>query len=449
MAIDAQTLMGEGRYQAAIEKLNAALALSELSAYETSALHQMRAVCFYETDQNKAAILDFEKSLNAGGLTTNDHSQVNLALAQLLIAEGQSRRGAMMLEGWIKAGGKPSSAHLQLIIQAWNETGKHDRALPWAQRWFDDANPKDRKHFDLLNHLYFKLSRPGDQAAIVKQMIERWPDDKQLWEQWISLLSMVDRIQDAFEVRMQMYRRGMIEEEPELLKLAQYHSYYDIPYWGAKLLETEMNAGRVQPSQANLETLSNYWRQAREYERAIPVLEKAIEGSSDSRLHAALGEAYYNRGACDKAQSAFSRAMDFGYDPGKSRMLVATCIYEKSQAEERPSCAATTRSDREASAKFQLQTKALSAFDNVPASSPQRRKADKWISFIRAEQKTLEDRCVFIQEQEWLRCAQEIHRAYENYFTTGTLDISEACIPYKQRYDQEHRQGREIINLEN
>ena len=37
-------------------------------------------------------------------------------------------------------------------------------------------------------------------------------------------------------------------------------------------LIAEMNAGRVSRSNENLETLANMWRQAREFERAIPVL---------------------------------------------------------------------------------------------------------------------------------------------------------------------------------
>ena len=212
------------------------------------------------------------------------------------------------------------------------------RALPWALQWMDGAAEKQRKHFDLVVYIYFKLDRPVEQIDIVKQMIEIWPDDRSLWQQWISLLVQTGRDDDAFEVNLLMYKNGMIAPENEILKLAQYHSFYGMPYWGAKLLEAEMKSGRVAETQANLEVLSDYWRQAREYERAIPVLEKAVAGTSDKRLHAALGEAYYNRGDCTRAKSAFDGAMALGYDAGKSWMLIATCEYEKSQAQPRLEC---------------------------------------------------------------------------------------------------------------
>jgi len=63
------------------------------------------------------------------------------------------------------------------------------RALPWAERWFQDANPKTRRHYDLMNFLYHSLSMREQQVEIMGQMVKRWPDDKALWSAWETMLA--------------------------------------------------------------------------------------------------------------------------------------------------------------------------------------------------------------------------------------------------------------------
>ena len=125
------------------------------------------------------------------------------------------------------------------------------------------------------------------------------------------------------------------------MKIVQYYSFYDMPYHAAEILEREMNAGRITSSADKLVQLSDLFRQAREYRRAIPILERAAAQSGKAKLYADLGEALYNEGDCAKAEDAFTQAINKGYDRGKSWMLIATCRYEDAQKEDRAVCANT------------------------------------------------------------------------------------------------------------
>ena len=156
----------------------------------------------------------------------------------------------------------------------------------------------------------------GRQADIVKEMINRWPEDKSLWDAWASMLANGGREQEAFEVNKMLYLGGALTSEPDLLKVIQYYSFYDMPFQAAQILEREMNANRIQRSPERLKQLSGLFRQAREYERAIPVLEAAATQSGDAKLYADLGEALYNEGECQKSESAFTEAINRGYDAG-------------------------------------------------------------------------------------------------------------------------------------
>jgi tetratricopeptide (TPR) repeat protein len=433
---EALQFMNSNQYSAALSKLNEAAALPELNAYEKSTIYQMQGAAHYETNNYSGAISSFENSINAGGLLPNEADNLRVNVAQLLIANGQYSRGAQMLENWNNRGGQLKGSHIEMLTQAWVQAENYGKALPWAEKWFRAASPKERKHFDLLNFLYNNLGMPGRQADIVKDMINRWPNDKQLWDNWASLLANGGREDDAFEVNKMLYLGGVINSEQDLLKVVQYYSFYDMPYQAAQILEKEMNAGRIAKSADKLVQLSDLFRQAREYKRAIPVIRQAANQSGQAKLYADLGEALYNEGDCAEAENAFNTAVSKGYDAGKSYMLIATCRYEDAQKEERAVCATSTVESRKNSVKNQKREKAIEAFNRVPGSSREYRNAQKWTSFIRAEAKAVEDRCAFEIKVEEELCFLKIGQAYDaQVFTGGQLEIDDECMKFKSKFD--------------
>ena len=425
-------------------KLNEALAIPELNAYEKSTIYQMQGAVYYELNNYQQAISGFENAINAGGLLPNEQDNLRVNIAQLLIGNGQYARGAQMLEDWNRRGGQLKPNHIDMLVQAWVQAENYNKALPWAERWFAAASPKERKHFDLLNFLYNNLKMPGKQADIVKEMIAKWPDDKQLWDNWASLLANGGREQDAFEVNKMLYLGGALSSEQDLLKVVQYYSFYDMPFQAAKILEREMNAGRIQSSADKLVQLSDLFRQSRDYERAIPILDKAAKQSGKAKLYADLGEALYNGGQCNKAETAFKEAINRGYDAGKSWMLIATCRYEDAQREERAVCSETTAAQRKASVKNQKRQNAIDAFNQVPNSSREARNSKKWVSFIAAEAKAVEDRCAFEESVAEELCFIKIRQAYDAQVFTNSFDLDEECNEFKNKFDGLYRQKIEI-----
>jgi tetratricopeptide (TPR) repeat protein len=330
--------------------------------------------------------------------------------------------------------------HVEMLWQAWSQANQYSRALPWAERWFNAANPKERKHFDTLNYMYNNLNMPGKQADIVKQMINRWPEDKNLWDAWASMLANGGREQEAFEVAKMLYLGGAYSSGSELERVVQYYSFYEMPFQAAQILEREMNAGRIQKSSEKLVQLSNLFRQAREYKRAIPILEQAAASSNRAKLYADLGEALYNDGQCDKAESAFRKAIDRGFDQGKAWMLIANCRYDSASATPRLKCD-MTEAQIEGSPRNQGWNKAIAAFDNVPGSSRERSNAAKWVSFIRNEKKGFQDRCEFQASVVVETCYLEIGLAYDNEFLVGEFVLDDPnCMQYKAEYDRLYRQ---------
>ncbi|NNC37784.1 MAG: hypothetical protein HKO02_10035 [Hyphomonadaceae bacterium] len=186
IVLEGQRLQSEDKYEAAVNKLSEALSLDGLSPYERSIIYQMQGSCFYELNQYALSIDAFEKALVANGLNDRQSRALEFNIAQLLIANEQFEKGALLIEKWHRDGGVFKKGHLEMLWQAWAQAGKYNRALPWAERWFDGAGTKSRKHFNTLNFLYNTLDMRQKQIGIIEQMIEQWPEDKTLKDALVS-----------------------------------------------------------------------------------------------------------------------------------------------------------------------------------------------------------------------------------------------------------------------
>ena len=441
---EAAELLRANSHAEGLAKLDQALAISDITAFEKSSIEQMRGAALYQLDRHRDSITAFETAINAGGLSAAEVQSLNLQIAQIKIGLEDFIGGATMLEAYARQGGDLSPKHIEILIQAWIKAERYEKSLPWAKQLFDSAQPKERRHYDLMNFHYHQLKQTTQQADIVMQMIQNWPDDKSLWENWASLEAASGDDSAAFEVKKLMYEQGLISTETEISQLVQYHGYYEIPYWGAKLLDREMIAGRVAETPENLKNLANLWRQAREYKRAIPVLEKAAKLAGDKPTYAALAEALVNQNSCAQAEDAFISAIDQGYGPAKPWMLIGTCRYEAAQLYPKPSCSdnITTRWESD---RYKAQNHAIKAFEKVTHNRKLEADAQKWTSFIKAEQKALEDRCDFIAKERWLVCQTDIKQAYNNIIFNKEKFVlnDKACLDFKDRYDTHYRPGRD------
>ena len=436
---EALQLINGNQHSAALSKLGQALSIPELNAYERSTINQMQGASYYELNQYGPAISSFQNAINAGGLLPNESDALRVNIAQLMIADGQYAQGAGELENYLNRGGQQRPQYIEMLTQAWVQSENYSRALPWAEKWFNQANPKERKHFDLMNFLFNNLGQQGKQADIVKQMINRWPEDKTLWDAWASMLANGGREQEAFEVSKMLYLGGALSSDSDLMKVVQYYSFYDMPYQAAQILEKEMNAGRISRSSDKMVQLSGLFRQAREYKRAIPVLEQAAASSGQAKLYADLGEALYNEGQCVKAETAFKSAINKGYDAGKSWMLIATCRYEETQKNERINCQ-MSEADKAAAPITKARANAVNAFEQVPSSSREGRNAKKWISFIKAEGQAVDNRCKFELSVEKELCFQMIKQGYDAEVFVGEFKVDDPnCMSFKAEYDSKFR----------
>jgi len=200
LVLSAQHLMGSEDHVTALVWLQKAAALPNLSAYEKSVIYQMQGSSFYELDQYDNAVAAFDLAVSSGGLLPNERKTLRLNIAQLLIAEHRFEEGAILLEALYAEYPSLGTKITELLWQSWSQAEQYDKALPWAERWFNAASPKERKYYDVLNFLYKNLNMPIKRTDIVQKMIAIWPEDILLWQSWAALLTQTGRAGEADEI---------------------------------------------------------------------------------------------------------------------------------------------------------------------------------------------------------------------------------------------------------
>jgi len=336
----------------------------DLNDFERFLIYRLRGVAYFSQDRRVEAIEDFQSAINTGAASADERTALYLNIAQLYIVTNQYSHGIATFERAIRESADLTPDIAIMMAQAYAQAERYSEGIRYARLAFDTANPRERRHFDLLLHYFQQLDLQPEQLDLLHQMVERWPDDRNMWTSLVALLASTGDESGAFEANKLMYLNGMLTEEREIIRIAQFYSYFEYPYRGASILEREMNAGRVSQSAGNLEILANLWRQAREFETAIPVLLQTAETTQSGEDYLMLAEALYQVGRLEEAETAFEQALqrDGFSRAGDAWALLGTVRFEMNQRE-----------------------RALDAFDRCAELPESQRTCGGWARFIRAE----------------------------------------------------------------
>ena len=136
-------LINNDQHKEALVALNAVLVFPTLNPYERSTIYQMQGASHYELNDYAATITSFRNAIKAGGLLPNEINSLQVNIAQLMIASGQYAEGAQALERFINRTGQVKPAYIEMLTQAWVQSENYKKALPWAEKWFKAARPKE------------------------------------------------------------------------------------------------------------------------------------------------------------------------------------------------------------------------------------------------------------------------------------------------------------------
>ena len=361
----AQELMGEGRYQDAIKRLDKLLPRVRKNRYEYATVMQTLGYAYAATNRYRKAVDAFEEALKTEALPDNVQLAMRYNLAQLYAAMSDWKAAARAYEQWLAAAEKPSADSYAFGATIYAQLKQYDKAIPKIRKAIQLAKKPRENWYQLLLAMYYQKKQYSKAAGVLETMVALWPDKEQYWKQLSGVYFTLKRNRKALAVLAMAHRQGMLEKERELMNLVNLYLLEKIPYKAARLLEKEMEAGRIEKSGRNMQKLGEAWMRARENEAAIEKLRAAAGLQKKGTLYLRLAQLYIDQEKWSKAVQMVNSALAAGdlKNPGDAWLLKGMAYHELGKRE-----------------------KAIASFSKAMKYKKNRRQASQWLNFLRPEQ---------------------------------------------------------------
>lgn len=433
-----------------IVRLATNLLNTEMTPYERSVVLRQRGNVNFQLENYQGTIRDFTAAIDTGALVTDEVVALRTNLGQLYMVVENYAEGIRQFELAIDAGAELNASLSRTLasayVQASQETNSEAETmrliragLPYAERFYQLEADKNESEYSLMQFFYQQLDQPQEELRVVRDSLQDYPGARRGWQNLVALFARLGREEDSFEANKLMYLNGLFEEENELVRLVQYYSFFGNPFRGASILQREINAGRVESTQSNLETLANMWRQAAEFDNAIPVLQRLSEVMGDGETALRLAEAHFQLNQPVQAESALETALSRGglSNTGAAWELLGNVRFEQVD---------DVDADR---AKV---NQALEAFREASRFSGSRNSANGWIRFINAQIEGKRRREIQTEQVLIDECRLTLEAERRILVLTGETDsegrvrISESafpgrCTPYFNRFGEQIREA--------
>lgn len=370
-------------------KLNALMTRrgDRMSDFDRASVLQIRGSAHVQLEDFDAAIRDFLTALRLEALPSDQNDRLRFNLAQLYYATEQYRESINLFNDWLDSGGVATESTFFMLAGAHYQLSELEDALRNIRQAMELSSEPNRRNYEFKNVVLNDLNRVVERTELMKQMVALWPDVLSFWRQLVGLYLDQDDQRNAFSAAESAYIAGLTESENDIRLLAEFYSTFNNPYRGARLLETEMERGRVERNVGNLRLLSQLWSQAREHEKAIPVLREAAGMAETGDLYFRLGQSLLANENNADAERALMNALDVGGLSEANRadawLLIGTARFNQAEPGDRSQ---RTRADQ--------------AFQEAARFQQTANQARSWREYIRAVNETETRQALLEQEQQ-------------------------------------------------
>lgn len=331
----AQELMDAENYAEAGRALDALLAQTGAGSYDRAVVQQTIGYLHSARAQYDKAADAFQKALDADALPQDVTHNLRYNLAQLLIADGQYKKGISLMESWLQDETQPANDVYVLLASANYRINNHSKVIDYIRRAIrNDADPKeDWYRLQLSAHMSLKQYKSAIQ--VLETLITRYPYQKVYWDQLSALYLEQNKEFTSLAVKM-LADRLDLGDAKTLLNLADMYRYLRIPYKSGQLLTQAIDNGVISNDFEHLEKLSQSWLAAREDELAAQTLQQMLPMDNSGQTHLRLGQLYVGMEQWQAAVTVLQQSLDLiqGNDVGRIHVLMGTAYFNLEQLSE-------------------------------------------------------------------------------------------------------------------
>lgn len=325
-----ESFIAKKSYSQAEQELKGAIAKATPNSYGHAIVLRSLSSVYALNGQYKKSAKALAQCVALKKLSDEQEQQALLNLGQLYMATEQYTKAIQTLEPWL-ANHSSSDADINaLISNAYTQLKKHRKALPYIEKAISLSKKPNESWYQLNLALYYQLENYSSAATILKKLIQKYPHNKQYWEQLSSTYQQLKQYKKALSVQQLAYKKKLLTSEKEILNLANLFLYTGAPYQSAKLLDHELKQKKIKHTSKNWEALASSWQQAKEYDRAITALETASKLNDKGSLYQQLGSIYASQEKWQHAVTSLNKAISKGglKNQGSTYLLLGMSYFE-------------------------------------------------------------------------------------------------------------------------
>ena len=357
-------LMGENKYAEALRRLDQLLPRVRKHDYEYATVMQTYGFAYAAQDQYKKAIKAFKEALKTEALPDQVQQTMRYNLAQLYAAASDWKNAAKAYEQWLAVAENPSADSYAFGATIYAQLKQYSKAIPKIKKAISLVKKPRENWYQLLLSMLYQKKKYTESAKVLETMVAYWPSKKQYWQQLSGVYFTLKKNRRSLAVLELAHKQGFLQKERELMNLVNMYLLQGIPYKAARILEAEMNAGRIERSGKNLQKLGEAWMRARETDEALKELEAAARIQKKGVLYLRLAQLHTDKENWRRVIDLANQALSAGglKNPGDAYMLRGMAQYELKQKKS-----------------------ALASFSKAVKYKKSKRQASQWIKHLRTE----------------------------------------------------------------
>ena len=301
---------------AAIGQAQEMLNWKNITGYEKVQIYNFMGYCHYTNDNLVASTQAYENVLAQGDeVPLGIQQSILQTISSIYLQQENYNKALDSIARLMRIVPTPTAELWVLKGQAHYQAGQYAQVIKPIARAIDmyKSQGKSPKENWLLmsRHAAYEQGDYNAMSDFIRELIRYYPKDSYISQ----LAGAYSQSGDnrKFLVLTEILYEGGYKTDPGTIKnLSQLYLMEDAPFKAAKLLDKEMNSGRIPNDLPNKKLLATSWFQARDDDRAIPVLQSAADQSNDAELYIRLGQSYMNVGKWKPAITALDNAIKYG-----------------------------------------------------------------------------------------------------------------------------------------
>lgn len=342
------------------------------SDYEKAVVMQQMAYLYVYKDDYKTGAKYLSDALDLNVFSDQETSDATIALAQIYFAMGSYQKSLDLLTKWLPKAKDPPPQAYMYAATSYAQLERYRDALPYAKKAIDLAKAKNKPieedWYSVLASIYTQLKQYRNAAGVLEILVASYPHKYEYWQTLSSIYMELDEDRKALSTLALAYKQGLVDNQGDLLRLAQLYMLDDQPYPASQVMQKGLADGKIKANSEHYEYLANTLIAAKEYRDATDALAKAAPLAKNGELWLRQAQVFAQMHDWPNVVKAVDKATDKGdlKHPGNAYILKGMAAAEAKNVDA-----------------------ALSAFKHAERFKDTKRQASDWIHYVNDQVKPL------------------------------------------------------------